>query len=222
VRWGQTQKFTATPKDQFAAAMTSSPVTWAIDAGGVGTVDATGLYTAPATGSGTAKVRATSGSFSAVATVTVPSFTSSKVNFQKSGTPTVTGYIVDSGLTFAVRNSQMYGWSISHSDTAVDRAKNTNQLLDTNIGVKSGAKWEMAVPNGTYTVKVSVGDGLVATTNTVRLEGSSVFSAVALGANKYSQKTVTVTVTDGRLTLDAGSAASLATRVNYIELTKTA
>jgi hypothetical protein len=222
VRWGRTQQFSGTPKDQFGAAMTTA-VTWAIDAGGAGgTVSTSGLYTAPTSGSGTTKVRVTAGSFSAVSTVTIPSFTSSKVNFQPSSAATVTGYIVDGGATFAVRNSQMYGWSVSETDAAVDRAKNSNQLLDTNIGIKSGAKWEMAVPNGTYSVKVSVGDGATATTNTIRLEGTTVFNAVKLNANTYSNKTVTVTVSDNKLTLDAGAAASLVTRVDFIEITKTA
>jgi fibronectin type 3 domain-containing protein len=191
VRWGQTQQFSGTPKDQFGAAMTVAQ-TWTIDAGGAGgTVSTAGLYTAPKSGGGTAKVRVTAGSFSAVSTVTIPSFTASKVNFQPASATTVSGYIVDGGATYAVRNSQQYGWSVSETDAAVDRAKNTNQLLDTNIGIKSGAKWEMAVPNGTYSVKVSVGDGLSATTNTIRLEGTSVFSAVKLNANVYSNKTVT-------------------------------
>ena len=74
--------------------------------------------------------------------------------------------------------------------------------------------------NGQYSVKVSVGDGTVATTNTIRLEGVTVLSGVKLSANKYSNKTAIITVSDGRLTLDAGSAAALATRVDFIEVTK--
>jgi hypothetical protein len=223
VRWKQTQQVTASGKDQFGASMTTQPsFAWSIDAGGIGTVSASGLYTAPTGGSGTAKVRATSGALSAVATITVPSFTSAKVNFQPSGAATVSGYIVDSGKTFALQSTQQYGWSTSETAQVFDRAKNSNQLLDTSVGVLSGAKWEIAVPNGTYSVKISIGDASKKTTNTVRIEGTSAYSATVLNANAFSNKTVSVTVSDGRLTIDAGSAASGVTFFNYVEITKTA
>jgi len=134
----------------------------------------------------------------------------------------VSGYIVDSGSTFAVRNSQQYGWSVSETGQVADRGKNSNQLLDTSIGFLSGAKWEMAVPNGTYSVKVSIGDASKKTTNTIRVEGTSAYSATVLNANAFSNKTVSVTVSDGRLTIDAGSAGSSLTYLNYVEITKTA
>ncbi len=69
---GQTSQFTATAKDQFGTALATPPTfTWTVDGGGVGTVTAAGLYTAPAAGSGSATVRATSGSVSGTASVTV-------------------------------------------------------------------------------------------------------------------------------------------------------
>lgn len=223
VRWKQTQQITASAKDQFGTAMTTQPAfTWSIDSGGVGTVSSSGLYTAPTGGSGTAKVRATSGSMSAIATITVPSFSSAKVNFQPSSAATVSGYLVDSGKTFAVQGAQQYGWSTSETAQVADRAKNSNQLLDTSVGVLKGAKWEIAVPNGTYSVKISVGDGSKKTTNTVRVEGATAYSATVLNANAYSNKTVSVTVSDGRLTIDNGSGASSLTYINYVEITKTA
>ena len=81
-------------------------------------------------------------------------------------------------------------------------------LVDSNVGMKSGSKWELSVTNGTYQVLVSVGDSNVAAANTVRVEGSTTFSAVKLAANAFSTKSVTVT--DGKLTLDNGSTANLA------------
>ena len=69
---GGTQQFAATARDQFGQPLAGQPAfTWSIDAGGVGTVSATGLYQAPAAGSGTATVRATAGSLSGTAAVTV-------------------------------------------------------------------------------------------------------------------------------------------------------
>ena len=41
-----------------------------------------------------------------------------------------------------------------------------------------------------------------------------------MAANQFTSKTVTVTVTDGKLTIDNGSAANLATRLTYLKITK--
>jgi hypothetical protein len=70
---GATQSFTATAKDQFGAALSAQPTfTWSIDSGGVGGINSsTGQYTAPASGTGSATVRATNGSVSGTARVTV-------------------------------------------------------------------------------------------------------------------------------------------------------
>jgi hypothetical protein len=66
---GATQQFTAQALDQFGNPMAVQPAfTWSVTGGG--TVSATGLYQAPAT-AGTATVRATSGTVSGTATVTV-------------------------------------------------------------------------------------------------------------------------------------------------------
>lgn len=154
---------------------------------------------------------------------TVAVFSSAKINFQPSSAATVSGYTVDSGATYGVRTSSLsFGWNTSHTTSVFDRAKNTNQLLDTTILLNAGAKWEIAVPNGTYSVKVSVGDANGAATNTIRAEGTSVFSAIATATNVFQNKTVSVVVTDGKLTIDNNSAAANTTRLNYIEITKTA
>jgi hypothetical protein len=69
-------------------------------------------------------------------------------------------------------------------------------------------------------VTFSVGDSSTATTNTVRLEGATILSAAKLAANAFTTKTATVTVTNGVLKLDAGSASSLLTRIDYIQVTR--
>lgn len=224
---GATKQLAASAKDQFGNSLSAQPTfNWTIDSGGIGSVTTAGLYTSPATATGSAKVRATasgsslSGSSTVTVTSAVPLFSVAKVNFQPSSAATVSGYLVDSGNTYAVRSGQTYGWSVSETSNATDRNLNSSQLFDTNIAIKSGAKWEFAVPSGTYSVLVAVGDGLVSTTNTIRLEGTTVFSAVKQAAKVFSTKTVTVAVSDGKLTLDAGSGADLATRINYIEISK--
>lgn len=142
-----------------------------------------------------------------------------KFNFQPAAAPAVSGYLIDGGAVFGARNGKNYGWSVNHADVVVDRNKNTNQLLDTNVGVKAGGKWELAVPNGTYTVKIGVGDALAASKNNVYVEGVMLFNFQAQAANTFSNKTLSVKVSDGRLTVGVGSAASGTTRIDFIEVT---
>src|SRR5262249_51776013 len=57
---------------QFNQALSTQPnFTWSIDRGGIGTISSTGVYTAPSSRSGTATIRATSGSISGTATETI-------------------------------------------------------------------------------------------------------------------------------------------------------
>jgi Ricin-type beta-trefoil lectin domain-like len=68
---GQTQSFSASATDQFGNAV-STTFTWSIDNGGGGSINSsTGVYTAPSTGVAGATVRATSGSISGSAAVTI-------------------------------------------------------------------------------------------------------------------------------------------------------
>jgi hypothetical protein len=150
-----------------------------------------------------------------------PYFATTKINFQLAGSPTVAGYQQDNGLAYADRgNGLTYGWNFDNSATARDRNKNADQLLDTVVQFRTGSTWAIALPNGTYSVKVSVGDSQYASNYTLNANGQNVFNNVALGANQFQQKTVTVTVSNGKLTLDQGNAADMATRINYIEITQ--
>jgi hypothetical protein len=68
----ESQTFTAMAFDQFGQAFTTPPAfTWSIDGGGLGTITSAGVYNAPTAGSGTAIIRASSGSISSTATETV-------------------------------------------------------------------------------------------------------------------------------------------------------
>lgn len=141
-----------------------------------------------------------------------------KVHFRPGSAPSVSGYLADTGAVFGARNGKSYGWSVVHTDAMVDRNANPNQLVDTNVGVKAGAKWELAVANGTYTVKVGIGDAAASSRNNVWIEGVNLYNYVSLSANKFSTKSITVTVTDGKLSLGIGGAATGTTRINFLEV----
>lgn len=70
---GGTQTFTAACLDQFGAAIASPALTWSVDSGGVGTINASTAVYSAGTVNGSGKVRATKGSISATADVSVVS-----------------------------------------------------------------------------------------------------------------------------------------------------
>ena len=110
-----TQQFTATANDQFGMPMANQPAfTWSIYSG-VGTVDSFGLYAAPASGSGSATVRATSGSLYGSATVTVVALTPVGVfsNTMAIGSYSPTGSASYSAGTYAVSAAGSDIWGAS-------------------------------------------------------------------------------------------------------------
>jgi hypothetical protein len=151
-------------------------------------------------------------------TTNPPPFQSIYVNFQPSGATPVANYLVDGGATYASRNGQTYGWNADHSGLSRDRGVNTDQLLDTLIHFQLNGFWEIAVPNGPYQVKVSIGDAGNSSTHTINVEGVNYWNARSLSANVFENATKLVTVSDGKLTVDQGSAADKSTRINYIEI----
>ena len=175
------------------------------------------------------------------------------INFQPSGATVPTGYNVDSGLAYGSRSGgKTYGWitqasvgnatptAISATGNARDRNRvpAVDQRLDTLMhmqcadancagGIANPIAWEYAIPNGIYTVTVSVGDEAGATgydsQHILHIEGTAVtginpFQATA--ALEYTTGTITVSVTDGRLTIDA--IGGFNTKINYVDIVSVA
>jgi hypothetical protein len=113
-----------------------------------------------------------------------------------------------------------FGWNADHTDVTRDRNINADQRLDTLCHFHAGGQWEVALPNGSYSVLASIGDAANPSTHTLIIEGVTAFNAVALTPNQFQSATRTVTVSDGRLTLTQGSAVDKATRINYVEITR--
>jgi hypothetical protein len=144
-----------------------------------------------------------------------------KINFQPTGVAVPAGYVPDGGDVYGPRTASLtYGWSVSHTGNARKRGVNADPRLDTLNQFHAGAKWEVAVPNGTYNVLVSIGDPSYASAFTINVEGVSYWKATSLAANHFLQVSKAVTVTDGRLTIDQGTAAEMATRIDYVEISQ--
>lgn len=141
------------------------------------------------------------------------------INFQADEASIPTRYVRDTGDLYGVRESGLtYGWSSDHTDQARERSIEPDQRLDTLIHIEAGQQWEFDLASGSYEVTVAVGDpanndGV----HTVNVEGVNFFNAVPDG-NGALAATGVVTVSDGRLTLNAGGAAHKATRIDYLQI----
>jgi glucose/arabinose dehydrogenase/PKD repeat protein len=139
------------------------------------------------------------------------------INFQPEASFAPNRFATDSGAVFGVQDDGLsYGWNVNHSAGAFERNLHRDQRLDTLLAVQTGGVWEMALANGKYQVTVSVGDPTQSTTSFVNVEGQSLHSGATTAPSEFATATTTVTVSDGRLTLNAAGAANLATRLNYI------
>jgi hypothetical protein len=99
------------------------------------------------------------------------------INFQPSKAEVPEGFLPDSG----------YSYEEQH---------------DTFMYIYPYQQWEMAVPDGTYEVTVSIGDpkkSLYA--QNIQAEGQIIFNNASVARGCWIEETVTVEVTDGKLTL---------------------
>ncbi|MEM6527111.1 MAG: hypothetical protein AAF653_02390, partial [Chloroflexota bacterium] len=165
--------------------------------------------------------------------------TSIKINFQKSGSAPA-GYDADYGDAYGSRsNGETYGWRSVNTDAPFDAAVNSrnrsnnsitlantlmhlryNECCSTgNSGTQEPVYWEIALPNGTYEVTVSVGDSSNDSQPTVHvLEAEGVvLTDGSNGKSPTEYPSQQITVTDGALTLDQGT-GGFNTKINYVEI----
>ena len=165
-----------------------------------------------------------------------------KVNFQDSATTPPTGWLKDFGQAYGSRTSayqgsgNSYGWRKRSDKSLLDLTKNGRRrsspsdiLLATlmhmqanNITTFSGTKiegiWEARIANGKYDVTVSVGDDTqIDSKHSINVEGISAISAFApTSTQKFKSATVTVSVSDGYLTIDAIGGTN--TKINTVTI----
>ena len=166
-----------------------------------------------------------------------------QVNFQtETATPIPAGYTRDFGQNYA--NVRGFGWVVPATATprslvgnGRDRndATSPDQRVDTLMHMQGNnvtnfanvalpGAWEIAVPNGTYSVEVSVGDptpGADPTSHELNVEGVKAIDSYVPGTGtaRWSAATVSATVSDGRLTIDPIGGTN--TKINYVVITPT-
>jgi hypothetical protein len=154
-------------------------------------------------------------------TVTVRTAFATRINFQAAGVSPAVSYFIDAGDRYGPRDHGLtYGWNVSHQLNARHRTTGNIDLhLATLCQMQSGGTWEIAVPNGSYSVTVGIGDSDYASTYTINVEGVDFWAAQSQPAGHFVRRTHTVKVNDGKLTLDQGSGGFESTRINYISIT---
>lgn len=143
-----------------------------------------------------------------------------KVNFQISGASTPNGYLADTGQMYGNRgNGYSYGWSSDHTDVTRERNAHSDQRLDTLVHFHDGKKWEISVPNGNYEVYAVVGDPSYGDTrHTLKVEGVDFWNDQALATNEFAARQRSVNVSDGKLTVTAGTAGDRQTKIAFIQI----
>lgn len=162
---------------------------------------------------------------------------STRVNFQSPTTPVPFGYLSDNGQPFD--STRGYGWvEADNPNTPFNITLNARDRglpwLDPRLNsliylrgpafigdgttVDLPATWECDLPNGTYSVQVSVGDQPLDTGfHSLDVEGVRVVNGFRPRPRwAYAESLVSVEVQDGRLTFTAPVGST--TRINYVDI----
>jgi hypothetical protein len=181
--------------------------TWNNVANGAYTVNARALYNAGSSAVTSAPVNIT--------VTSTPPFAGVKINFQPAAVPVPTDYVSDSGAIFGDRgNGFAYGWDQDNSVNMTDRnsPNSPDQRYDTFASTQAaggGSIWEIAVPNGTYSVFLVAGDPTrMNSTYRYDLENLLSLSGTPTAQNRWISASNLVSISDGRLTVSNGSGAN--------------
>jgi hypothetical protein len=150
-----------------------------------------------------------------------------KVNFQPAGSAMPSGYLADTGAVFGDRgNGFSYGWNADNSAQTRDRnaSSSPDQRYDTLTHMQKpavpNATWELAVPSGTYSVRIVAGDpSNIDSVYRLNAETTLALSGTPTSSTHWFDNTVSVAVTDGRLTVSNAS-GSQNNKIDFIEVTQ--
>jgi glucose/arabinose dehydrogenase len=139
-----------------------------------------------------------------------------RISFQPASAPAATGYLPDVGLVFGSRgNGHTYGWNTDNALQTRDRnsPSSPDQAYDTLTHMQKpenpNAAWEIAVANGSYSVRIVAGDALyIDSVFRIAVEGVLTVSGTPTTGTRWIEGTSTVSVTDGRLTITSAAGAA--------------
>jgi fibronectin type 3 domain-containing protein len=131
------------------------------------------------------------------------------INFSNNTTQTYPGYFNDIGNAYGPRaNGMTFGWSTDNTGNARDRDNpgSPDELHDSLIHMQTPSNtsqtftWSIAVPNGTYTVHVLVGDpSNFDVVSKLTVNGVLTVSGSTSSSNPWLSGTSTIAVTNGQI-----------------------
>jgi fibronectin type 3 domain-containing protein len=150
-----------------------------------------------------------------------------KINFTSNSKQVPTGYTNDLGSVYGARgNGLTFGWNASNTVNARDRdsSASPDERYDSFIHLQKpsnpDASWEIAVPNGTYSIHLAAGDpSAIDSIFAIDAEGVLALSGTPTAAATWIENTVTVAVTDGRLTIKNAKGA-VNNKIDFIDITQ--
>lgn len=161
---------------------------------------------------------ATASAHTTISTVSTPGDTRVyKINFQPGDSPVPGGFSSDYGMSF--NSNRGYGWNAYTPNTRDrDNASSPDQSYDTNIiYIDSSQTWELALPNGQYTITVCAGDPTYPEgMQKIQVEGKNILEGELSNSHKWIEKTADTTISDGRLTV--GFQGSDETKICWIKI----
>ncbi|MEN0046697.1 MAG: Ig-like domain-containing protein [Bacteroidota bacterium] len=159
-----------------------------------------------------------------------------KINFSDMATPPPSGWLQDYGQPYGDRGGVTYGWLETDGTTPLDLTSNgrnrppspdDDTILETlvhleysgnpNGGNTTEGVWAIALPNGTYRVKVTVGDSQFGDSEHVlNAEGINLLYFEQSGSNWNNGVEKIIEVTDGQLLIDSEMGNN--TKISSIEI----
>ena len=141
-------------------------------------------------------------------------------SFQVKGAPP-SDYVADYGKAYVKQGAFTYGWNVDNSKRIFDRKTAAKQRYD-NVALlgdsQSASRWEVAVPNGLYDVKVMSGDATKTNSRyAISVEGTTVLDRTPNKASPWRKGEKLVWVSDGKLTLTS-AAGAVNNKINNIDI----
>ena len=124
-------------------------------------------------------------------------------NFTGKGGKPVKGFESDHGLMFDAQRG--FGWARDISANNRRRGRLDGDWRDSFLFTRTHDVWECVVPNGRYSLTVCAGDSdHEQTGQNVTVEGQPVLRNTDTPSGRFAEKTMEVSVSDGRLTVEIG------------------
>lgn len=143
--------------------------------------------------------------------------TAIKIDFLSPEAEQTGGYLPDYGYVFAEQGGLKYGWGAEHTAVTVVSSTYGRPLENSFIRMKAEANWEIEIPNGSYDLKIAVGDQELDSINTLYAEDTVILDHVKVPMAESRIAAGKVIVRDGRLTLHHDDYSNT-TALQYLEI----